>query len=903
MPLTAGTRLGVFEILAPIGKGGMGEVYRARDTKLGREIAIKVLPDTLTQDPDRLARFQREATLLAALNHPHIASIYGLEEADGNPFLVLELIPGEDLSERIEHGPIPLDEALEIARQIAEALEEAHEHGIVHRDLKPANIKLTQDGKVKVLDFGLAKAYAADETEATDVSQSPTMSAHATAAGLLLGTAAYMSPEQARGKPVDKRADIWAFGVVLFEMLTGKRLFAGETVSDTLASILKEEPDWTLLPADTPRKLSDLLHRCLRRDVRNRLHDIGDARIEIEETLGEPALSAGPAALPAGHSGQRWVTYGLPAALLVGLGLWAMAVRTPQAVHTPMRLSITIPRASQVGGGDGMFNYLELSPDGTRLAARALVDGAWSLYLRPLATLEATPVPASEDAYFPFFSPDDRWLGFWDADTQELKKISVDGGVPITLCDAPDMRGGSWGPDGFILFTPDAWSGLWRVSAEGGTPEELTRPKDEEGESSHRLPEVLPGGQAALFTILAPSGRQDEGRIALLSLETGGRRVLFEGGSSARYVGTGHIVYARNGSLLAVPFDLDSLEVTGAAVPVVDDVWMSPLETGVAQFSISRSGALAYIGESASVPERSLVWVDRQGRVEPVTEERRGFQAPRLSPDGGQLAVSVQDGLNHDVWLYDLRRDTKSRFTFGKNNYGVVWTRDSRQIVFSSNREGNHNLFRKPVDGSGSGSAERLTTTTGSWQNPTGVSPDGRHLAYMQQDNDTHLDIWVLPLEGEGEPQRIVGTRFSEVGGVFSPDGRWLAYVSNESGRDEVYVRPFPGPGRRWPISAGGGQEPLWSPDGRELFYRVGRELMAVPVRTQPTFQPGSPEVLFAGRYYGGPQAPPAYDISPDGQRFVMVQESEDAAPEHRQIIYIPDFFGELKAKMAAARP
>ncbi len=903
MPLAAGTRLGVFEILAPLGKGGMGEVYRAKDTKLEREVAVKILPEEMAKRPERMARFEREAKLLAALNHPHIAAIHGLHEEDSQHFLVMELVDGQTLADRLNRGALPVPEALELGRQIAEALEAAHEKDIIHRDLKPSNVMLTSKGKAKVLDFGLGRVLERESfASSIDTATTPDQ----TGIGVVLGTAPYMSPEQARGEEVDGRTDIWAFGCVLYEALAGKRAFSGRTSSDTLAAGLEREPDWEALPPATPPTIRTLLRRCLRKGRARRIHSIVDAGIKLEDAPGEGADSAGAAAPRVRNSRWHWLAYGIAgglmaAALLAGRGFWAKGPRPQQAPHSPKRLNVIIPRAEVVGGSS--YLSLGLSPDGTRLASTARVDGAWGLYLRPLNALQATRISESGRVYSPFFSPDSRWLGFWDSSTDKLKKVSVDSGAPITLSDAANVRGASWGPDGTILFNRDAWSGLWRVPAEGGTPEELTRPNPEEGRLSHNWPDILPGGRSALFTVTALSGRQDEARIALLSLDTGEWRTLFEGGAFSRYVETGHIVYARNGSLLAVPFDLDRLEVTGAAVPILGDVSMNTIAwRGVAQFSISRSGALAYIAGSASVPERSLVWVDRQGRVEPVTEERRGFLSPRLSTSGDQLAVSVQDGVDADVWVYDLRRGTKTRLTFGKNNYGAVWTRDGRNVVFSSNRDGAFGLFTQPVDGSGS--AQRLTSGEG--QQPTSVSPDGRFLAYIQQDDDTSLDIWVLPLEGDREPQLVLRTPFGEVGGVFSPDGAWLAYGSLAygslaSGQSEVYVQAFPGLGRSWTISTHGGQEPLWSPDGRELFYWEGSRLMTVPVQTQPTFRPGSPRVLLEGRYLRRPLGPLAYDITPDGSRFLMVQEPEEAAPEAQQIVYIPDFFDELKAKMAEA--
>ena len=906
MPLTAGTRLGVFEILAPLGKGGMGEVYRAKDTKLEREVAVKILPEEMAKRPERMARFQREAKLLAALDHPHIAAIHGLHEEDGQHFLVMELVDGETLADRLKRGALPVQDALELGRQIAEALEAAHDKDIIHRDLKPSNVMLTSKGRAKVLDFGLGRVL---EREAFVSSIETGTTPDETGTGVVVGTAPYMSPEQARGEDVNQRTDIWSFGCVLFEMLSGKRAFPGATTSDAIAAVLEHEPEWGALPETAGTIARSLLRQCLRKNKARRLHDIADARIELEEALGEAVESTGTATPRARRSRWHWIAYGLAGslvatALVMGWGSWGTAPPTQQATHTTKRLTVAIPRDASLGTS-GSSNYVGISPDGARLAYTGVVDGVPGLFLHPLDQLQGTRIAGTESAINPFFSPGGSWLGFHDATAGTLRKVSIDGGATVPICDT-NMRGATWRPDGTILFTPDDEAGLWSVPAEGGIPVELTRADPDQG-GGHRWPDFLPGGQAALFTVAAPSSRQDESRIALVSLETGEWRVLFEGGSFGRYVGTGHIVYARNGSLLAVPFDLERLEVTGAAVQILDDVWMEPVGALVAQFAISQTGALVYI-TSLGLPERSLVWVDRRGRVEPVMEERRAFASPSLSPDGERLAVTVWTGMDRDIWLYDLSSGTRSRLTFEKDNLRPVWMSDGRHVVFSSNRQGGSNLFRKSVDGSRE--TERLMPSMSGWQFATSVSPDGRFLAFMQEESDTQQDIWVLPLGGDGErePQLIVRTRFFDGQGAFSPDGRWLAYVSDESGRYEVYVRPFPDPGRRWQVSTNGGREPLWSQDGRELFFREGgtmgagkrRKLMSVLVRTQPTFQAGSPQLLFEGRYLDGRMGPPEYDVAPDGQRFLMVQLHEEATVD-RKLVYIPDFFDELKAKMAEA--
>ena len=866
----------------------MGEVYRARDTKLDREIAIKVLPEALTQDPERLARFRREATLLAALNHPHIASIYGLEEADGNPFLVLELIPGEDLSERIERGPIPLDEALEISRQIAEALEEAHEKGIVHRDLKPANIKLTEDGKVKVLDFGLAKAYAADETESTDVSQSPTMSARATAAGLLLGTAAYMSPEQARGKPVDKRADIWAFGVVLFEMLTGKRLFTGETVSDTLASILKEEPDWTLLPVDTSRKLSDLLHRCLRRDVRNRLHDIGDARIEIEEAIGGDEYG-GASSIPSFR--KQMVSMSLVAVITAGVTsavVWSR-LRAPAVPGQSLRFVLAGSAVDAIDYGGQSF---AISPDGLHLVYLREVNGERRLFHRPLNRIEDEPLSGTEGALDPFFSPDSQWVGFRSGNA--LRKVSLAGGDPFTVCDScvpvstSRAGGATWSAlDDTVILSDGA--ALWRVPASGGTPELLAEPDSEREGALYLRPSVLPSGQAVVFEL-----RQDSddttGSIAILRLATGRIDVVADEGTDPEYLSTGHLVYARGGAVFAQPFDVAQLEVTGQPTPVLQGVRSE--RRGSSYFAVSRSGTLVYLPGGPGVTSKRLVWVDREGRRTPALKELGNDSFPRLSPDATRLVVEDSEG----VWVHDLERGGRVRVV--DEARFPIWTPDGTRITFVSLPA--RDLYSKAADGSG---AAQLLLESGNIKTSASWSPVG--LAFEERNANGNWDIWVKP--NQGEPAEFRATPAHEEAPAFSPDGRFLAYVSEESGRPEVYVRRYPPGEGQWTVSTEGGSEPVWSRDGRELFYRHDEGIFAAPVQTTPDFAAGRPARIIDAtsvarwreRRASGdlPTPNPNYDVAPDG-RFIMVEGEQDPTSGPHIIL---NWFDELKAKMAEA--
>jgi len=881
MSLTSGTQLGIYEILSAIGAGGMGEVYRARDTKLGREVAIKVLPDTFAQNPERLARFKREAKLLASLNHTNIATIHGLEESGGTHYLVMEMVPGDTLAERIQHdGAVPIEEALGICTQIAEALEHAHEKGVIHRDLKPANVKVTPEGKVKVLDFGLAKAFA--EPSASDVvdSQSPTlMTASPTMPGVILGTAAYMSPEQAKGKAIDKRTDIWAFGCVLYELLTGKMVFAGENVQEIIAGILKGEPEWDALPDNTPRGIRALLRRCLQKEARHRLRDAGDLRIQIEDSRNAPTTP-----IPSRTGWRRAlpvVLASLVVGVIVGIAVWNLKPSTPPTPLPPVRFGINIPGTDQL-----LADGLALSPDGANLVYVARRGGGSQLYRRSMDQLDAVPIPGTEGAELPFFSPDGQWVGFFAANSTLLKKVSLAGGPPVTLSDALGFRrGASWGQDDTIVFAIDE-SGLLQVSADGGVPEPVTILDSDRGELNHRFLDILPGSKAVLFTVW--TGSLETSRIAVQSLETGERRILVDG-ANPRFAPTGHLVFARTGSLWAVPFDADRLEMTGSPVPVLEGVQVRP--GGFAQFALAADGSLVYIPVRVD-SERTLVWVDRQGAVEPLAAPPRAYVHPKLSPDGQRLAVHIGE-VNSDVWVYDISRETLTRLTFEANNRWPIWTPDGKRLTFISTRAGLRNLFWKPADGSGT--AEQLTTSeypqyAASW------SPDGRVLAFTEI-RPTGFDIWVLPLEGERKPRPFLQTPARETVAIFSPDGRWLAYVSDESGRNEIYVQPYPGPGEKWLISTDGGNSPVWNPNGQELFYRNGDQMMAVEITTEPTFSAGIPRLLFEGRYFWEETDRAVYDVTPDGQRFVMIQEGEqDSAPP--QINVVLNWFEELKQRV-----
>ena len=900
-----GKKIAHYSVTEMLGKGGMGEVYRATDTKLNRDVALKVLPEVFARDADRMARFKREAHVLASLNHPNIASIYGLEESDGIHCLVLELVEGPTLAERIQEGAVPLEEALNIAKQIAEALEAAHEKGVIHRDLKPANVKVAPEGMVKVLDFGLARAMADEATQA-DASHSRTGSIMPTHEGVILGTAGYMSPEQARGQEVDKRADIWAFGVVLFEMLTGKRTFKGETTSDTLAAVLKLEPDWNALPAETPKTIRKLLRRCLEKNPKLRLHDIADARIEIDEGLAEPAGEVG---LPVGISSPQpvwrrvlpWAVAGV-LSFAFAVALWA-PWRTKEA---PMRLSVEIAPGESLWTQQGAAAVI--SPDGTRLAfVTTDGQGQRKLYLRPLDQLQANALSGTEGAANPFFSPDGEWIAFFTGD--KLKKVSVSGGATVTLCDAEgNGRGGSWGEDGIIIFAPGPGVPLSRISSAGGTPEAVTTLDEEKGEISHRWPQVLPGGKAVLFTVEDEGRNFEEATIQVQSLESGERKTVQQAGIYGRYLPTGHLVYISNQTLFAAPFDLGRLEVSGPSAPIVEDVQTSPLYWS-AQFDFSQTGTLVYLTGGGTASEVSIFWIDPEGKTEPLLPTPRDYENPSFSPDGKRLAVQINEGSNVDLWVYELERETLSRLTFYEGaDYNPVWTPDGQRVAFTSDRGGGSwNLYWKRADGSGD--AERLTESSNlqvlwSW------SPDGKVLAFHERSSETNMDLWTLPMEEDGagglkpgEPIPFLRTPFIELGPAFSPDGHWIAYNSNESGRSVVYVRPFPGPGGKWQISTSGGEMPTWAKNGRELFYRTAdSRIMVVTYSVEgDSFRAGRPRLWSKGQFtdrgMGG-----NFALHPDGKRFAVLKATEgteEVALDH--LTLVTNWFDEVRRRVASA--
>jgi serine/threonine protein kinase/Tol biopolymer transport system component len=894
--------LGSYKIASSLGAGGMGEVYQARDTKLNRDVAIKVLPAAFVHNAERLSRFQREARMLAALNHPNIATIHSLEQAKGVHYLVMELVPGQTLAERVSAGTLKVEGALKIAVQIAEALEAAHEKGVIHRDLKPANVKVTPEGRVKVLDFGLAKAFADDG--GLDLSNAATLTAMTTEEGRILGTPAYMSPEQARGKPVDKRTDIWAFGCVLCEMLTGKKTFRGETVSDTIASVLEREPEWQALPPTTPAKIRELLRRCLQKDSQRRLRDIGDARIQIEETLAAPAIpepSPSAKGIRARWRGTMvWGVASLLLAAVTSVTVWNLKPPSAPLPQPVSRFAITLPPGQQLAALES-GPAVALSPDGIHLAYIARQDGVQQLYLRAMDSQEGKPIAGTEGAVSPFFSPDSEWLGFFAGGS--LKKVSVGGGTVMSLANAALPRGASWGSQGIIAFAPTTNGALQQLPDAGGTARPLTRLG--KGEISQRWPEFLPGGKTLLFASSANTSSWSNAQIAVQSVATGERRNLIQGGTNPRYAPSGHLVFSQGGSLMAVPFDPRRLVVTGPPGRAVERVLQSSV-TGVAQYSFSSNGSVVYVPGGIQSAQSILVWVSRNGTVQLLAAPVRAYRGPRLSPDGRRVAVAIEEQ-ESQTWLYDLSRETLTRLTFaGSANYNSSWTPDGKRVVFNSNKEGPLNLFWQLADGSGG--LERLTNSQ-STQAPMSWSPNGQVLAFIEVNPTTGRDIWMLrmsdPVLGPGQvrnPQLFLQTPFTESAPRFSPDGRWLAYVSDESGRFEIYVQPYPGPGGKWQISTEGGTEPVWNPNGRELFYRSGDKMLAVEVATQQGFTAGKPRMLFEGKYEPAPATFPNYDVSADGQRFLMLKLVEQAEAAPTQMNVVLNWFEELKQKVPTGK-
>jgi serine/threonine-protein kinase len=898
--LTPGTRLGAYDIVALIGSGGMGEVYRARDSRLNRDVAIKVLPADVAADHDRLARFEREAQVLASLNHPNIANIYGVDDSSGTPALVMELVEGPTLADRIAKGPIPLDEALPIAKQIAEALEAAHEQGIIHRDLKPANIKGRPDGTVKVLDFGLAKAFDPVASNVGNATMSPTLSMHATQAGIILGTAAYMSPEQARGKSVDKRADIWAFGCVVFEMVTGRRAFDGDDVSTMLAAVLKTDPDWQLLPPDTPPGFRRLLVRCLDKDPKDRVQAMGDARIEIRDLLhGALETSAAkPIALvhPPWRRAVPLVAAALITATVSGAIVW-FAGRSTVAQPRVSRLHITPPSAAALSLNT-VGRDIAITPDGSRIVY--LGANGTTLFVRPLDRLEPISLARGEALRDPFVSPDGQWVGFFDG-PQTLKKVAITGGpaVPVAALDANE-RGATWAPDGTIIFaTLSGTTGLRRINADGGEPAVLTRPDRERGEANHFWPEVLPDGRGILYTITAAAGGLDAASIAVLDVRSGRSTIVLRGGSGAQYAPSGQLVYEAAGTLRAVRFDVTHLSVVGPSGAIVPDVL--PSHFGAIEAGLGQDGTLVYVSGGAGSLERTLVWVDRKGHETPTGAPPHPYLYPRISPDGTRVAVAVQERDNN-IWVWDSAGGLLRRITSGSAvSASPVWTSDGRRIVFVSSRAGAQNLFSQAADGTGT--VERLTESPNS-QAPTAITRDGT-LVFTEWFPNTGGDLMALRLSSPNQVHALVQTGSNERNGTLSPDARWLAYEADDTGAFEIQVRPYPDVNSgQWQVSTNGGTQPVWGQKGQELFYVApDGALMRVAVSGGGTWTAGAPIKVLESGYVTNTIGlyQRNYDIAPDGERFLMLKAAgKDTTSAPPQIVVVQHFDEELKRLVPA---
>jgi serine/threonine protein kinase/Tol biopolymer transport system component len=930
--LRPGVRLGPYEIQGPLGVGGMGEIYRARDAQLDRDVAIKILPEAVVDDQDRLARFEREARLLAALDHPYIAQVYGFEKSDRTRAIVMELVEGPTLEERIAQGPIAIPDALHIARQLAEALETAHELGIIHRDLKPANIKLkaprtpssrSDDGRaervhsaaeiaectVKILDFGLAKAMDLAAGAGASPENSPTLTARATELGIILGTAAYMAPEQARGRPVDRRADVWAFGVVLYETLTGLRLFRAEDASDTMAAVLRQPIELSALPAGVPHDIRVLLGRCLERDPRQRLRDIGEARIALERTLASPnagetaeSAAANVDASRRGRATVPWLLFGIAMiALVVILAPWSRSSPPPESIPVTRVVSpIGMPGSLVVDAGPAVV----LSPDGRAIVLRVRQDNTTKLYMRHLDEIEPRELVGSEEATNPFFSPDGSQLGFFAAGG--LRVMPLAGGATRALADAATGRGAAWAENGDILFQSSLLSQtpLVRVTAAGGQTDRATTL--DTGEATHRWPQILPGGRL-LYSGNASVAAWDDGTVRVQTQQGVPGKVVLRGGYHGRYVPSGHLLYVHAGTLYGVRFDLDRLETTSQPAPIVERI-VATSSTGGAQYAVASNGTLAYVPGNATINDGRIHWLTADGKSSVLTTTPGAWSSPRFSPDGKLIALQIAYGSHDQIALYDWESDRLTRITpDGSNNRFPIWTPDGRHIVFSSDADGGAmNIFRVRADGS---NRERLTTSPHG-QSVTSMHPNGRFILYSTETGATRkAEVWVLPLEGNQNGEGRAGTARPlldrsefQVRGAFSPDGRLVAYMGTEQDGFEIFVKPFDGDGGPWRVSAKGGAHPTWSKTGNQLLYTVNDQIMSVPYTYDGrSFNPERPRPWSAVRYAtAGPVR--KYDIHPDGTRAVVASPDTTGAMVYDRIVFVFNFFDELRRRLPADR-
>jgi serine/threonine-protein kinase len=873
-----GKTLAHYEITALLGRGGMGEVYRAHDTKLGRDVALKLLPPELADDAERVERFRREARTLASLQHPNIAAIHGLDEDEGRLFLTMELVEGEDLAAWIARGPLAVDEAVEIAVGIARGLEAAHARGVVHRDLKPANVKIATDGTPKILDFGLARAMTGETVGDEDLGTSPTITAAMTQAGTILGTAAYMSPEQARGRSVDHRADNWAFGVMLWEMLAGKPLFAGETTSDVLASVLKQAIDPREVPENVPSRVRRVLARCLQRDPRERLHAIADARLELQATYEETDGWSGGASGggQAGRSGPHWLPWLLAAALACAVLVlawrpWSSAA--PPDETGPLAVSVNLPPEMPLALID--WTALAVSPDGRHLALSVRVDDQKGLVVRSLAAPAFHVILDQQQAYNVFMSPDGQWLGY--TANNRFRKTSIDGGVPVDIVETAHPRGATWGDDGYVYYSPHYSTGILRVRDTGdATPETLTVLDPQLGERTHRWPDALPGGRGVLFTVgdAASPGDYEDAEIAVHDNRTGTTRRLGVRGAIARYAATGHLVVAREGVLHAVRFDLETLTVAGRPQPVLDGV-RGDRASGMYYFDIDDTGTLYYVAAREGGPQRRLTWVDRDGIIENIDLPPGTYRYPRLDPESKRavLVLGEGHGNNDDLYTLDLDDLSLTRVTFDRTSMGPNWIPGTNGIVHASVsglRLQARTLGRDASVRGVPGTEDMILL-------PTSVGRDGRTVLATRLGASTLGDVILVDLADSTRAGPIVETPAAEWAADLSPDLKWFVYVSDETGREEIFLQPFPVTGAKWQISTDGGRAPRWSADGREIFFVRGDGMYGVAIATEPELRIQNPELLFEHRMDSSGVPVANYDVSADGQRFLIVEPDADA--------------------------
>jgi serine/threonine-protein kinase len=899
--LAPGQSLGQYKIVEHLGAGGMGTVYRATDTKLGRSVALKMLLPGMLNDATSAARFEREARVLASLNHARIAAIYGLEEYQGVRFLALEYVPGPTLAEQLRRGPLPIREALRISKQIAEALESAHAKGIMHRDLKPANIKVSNDGQVKVLDFGLAKPIEQPKAVSPDATTA-TQAEKLTKSMTIVGTPAYMSPEQVSGRELDVRTDIWSFGCVLYESLTGKRAFEAKAVSEVLAAVLEREPNWAALPEATPDPLRLLLKRCLRKDLNSRLHDIGDAKIELEDLL-----APGPASADRKFSTMtRRTAIGTISGAAVGaaaMGLFSIRRYRGAAPRNLTQFAISAPEGVFVPS----FNRrVAISPDGGHIAFNAASSGGDLFYIRPLAALESKRVKDVPTGGVPFFSPDSRWVGFFTAATggasyrftPGIHKMALSGGAPVKVCTPDAFSGGTWADDETIYWADLNPGGLMSVSAAGGQGKEVAKVDFDKGERQHKFPCALPGAKSVLITVTtADIASFDDARIVAFSTHTGQRKVLLEGGTHPRY-SPGYLFYAHDAKILAVRFDADRLEVQGQPFTVLEGIQMSR-NTGAANFDVSASGDLAYVPGICDGGSRTLIWVDRKGQTETISLSRQSFLHPRFSPDDRRVAVEVE-GPSHNVYVYDLDRGVLANITTDGVSHWPVWSPDGRQLAYRSGPMGHYKLWDVPADRS---RAPQQVPAMGVMQSAESWSPDGHTILYTASGAGIPPSIMAARLDGDHQAEEVAKEKAPEGSPKFSPDGRWLAYCSNESGKPQVYVQAFPGPGPKIQISVDGGTDPVWGRRSGELYYRNGDSMLAVPVSTAPNFKAGRSQELWKGHFSHGMSSscgPPGvtssnYDVTADGKRFLMIKDDDQDRAASTQIVVVLGWADEVR--------